>query len=81
MTDGFDFADRELVFAALDFLAPDFVVWAFPGRIDFTTRFAAGSATRAAFAAAFTPRAVCRAAQLAAGVRSRVSWRPRRSDC
>ena len=73
MTDGFDFADRELVFALLDFLAPDFVALPFPARIDFPTRFAAGIATRAAFAAAFTPRAVCRAARLTIGINGSLS--------
>ena len=73
MTDGFDFADRELVFAVLDFLAADFVDLPFPRRIDFTTRFAAGIATRAAFAAAFTPRAVCRAACLTTGINGSLS--------
>jgi hypothetical protein len=66
--DAFDFADRELVFAVLGFLAADFVALPFPGRIDFTTRFAAGTATGTAFAAAFSPRAVCRAARLTTGI-------------
>ena len=62
MTDDFDFADRELAFAVLDFLAAAFVVLPFPGRIDFTIRFAAGIATRAAFAAAFAFSATSRSA-------------------
>ena len=67
---------RELVFArralaGRDLVAPDFFAAgrvAFPGRTDFTSRLAAGTAARAVFATTLTPLAVCRAKRLTAGI-------------
>ena len=71
-----DLVARELVFvrrafAGRDFFAADFFAvgrFAFPGRIDFTTRFATGAAFRAVLATAFAPRTACRATRLTAGI-------------
>jgi hypothetical protein len=73
---GPDLVARELVFArralaGRDLVAPDFFAAgrvAFPGRTDFTSRLAAGTAARAVFATTLTPLAVCRAKRLTAGI-------------
>jgi len=53
-------------FFAPDFFAPERLV--FLGRTDLTMRFAAGTATRAVFTAAFIAPAACRALRLTAGI-------------
>ena len=63
--------ERLLVFARDDFCAPDFFaleLLVFLGRTDLTTRFAAGTATRAVRTAAFIAPAACRAVRLTAGI-------------
>ena len=60
-----------LAFARDDFFAPDFLAperIVFSGRTDLTMRFAAGTATRAVFTAAFIAPAACRAVRLTAGI-------------
>ena len=66
-----DFVFARDAFAGRDFFAPDFFAVArvaFPGRIDFTMRFAAGAAARAVFATTLAPWTACRATRLTAGI-------------